>query len=103
GAGLGFDIGRQALELLGAHDQRRQIEAEGELDFAGIVLPRISLAIRTVAPNDQARVDQHSKVTTKRRCRHTVRAPGELMVRREDYEMILTCERRLRMEGQQRV
>ena len=73
-------LNAQRARSLGADDERSQVEAEGELDFAGIVLPRITLAIWAVAPNDQSRVDQDSEMTPQRRRRHAVRPATELIV-----------------------
>ena len=64
---------RQALELLGAHDQRREVETEGELDLPSPALSRVALAIRAVAPNDQPCVHQRRKLPPQGRCRHAVR------------------------------
>ena len=60
------------------------------------------LAVRAVAPNDEAAVDQDRQVPPQRRRRHAVGAQGKLLVRWED-DQALAAQRRLGMKAQQRV
>ena len=84
------------LEFLGARDERREIEAEGELDLPAPALSRIALAVRAVAANDEA------ASTRAARCRRNVDGGmpcarrRELIVGREDDQVVLSCQRRSR-------
>ncbi len=56
-----------AAKLGRARDKRHQIEAESLRDLAVVVLARIALAIRTVAPDDDAALDEVRQMPPERR------------------------------------
>ena len=72
------------LELLGARHQRAEIETERHFDRPAPPFAGEALAVRAVAPNDEAAIDQGRQMPPQRRRRHAVGAQSELLVRRED-------------------
>ena len=71
---------RQVFELLGACDDRRQIEAIGLLHLPSPALARIALAVWAVAANDQPAVDQDGQMAAQRGWRHAIGAGHQLLV-----------------------
>src|SRR5690606_6548804 len=60
------------LELSGPGHDRRQVEAVGLLDLAFIALARKTLAVRTVAADDETAFYEDCKMPAQGRCRHSV-------------------------------
>ena len=92
----------QGVELLGARHQRAEFETERHFDGTAPPFTGEALAIRAVAPNDEATVDQGRQMPPQRRRRHAVGAQGELLVGGKDGQAI-AAQRGLRMKAQQRV
>ena len=92
----------ERFKFLGARDQRRKIESEGDLNLPCPILARIAFAIGAVSPHDQSSIDQDGEVTPERRRRHAVRAQAELAVGRKDHE-VFAREHGFWMKRQQRI
>ena len=93
---------REALELGRTRDQGREIEAKGLRERTVTALAGVALAVGTVPADDDAGVDEERQVTSQCRLRHAVRPQRELLVRRED-DQIVSRQHSLGVKGQEGV
>jgi hypothetical protein len=77
---IGAHFFRYALELGGAGDERGEIKAEGVGERAASALTGVALSVGTVPADDDAGVDEESKVPAHGRGGHAMSAQGELLV-----------------------
>ena len=99
---LGADFFGPGFEFVGAGYERAEVETEGQLDVASPAFAGVALAVGAVAADHQAAIDQRRQMPPQRRRRHAMRPQRQLLVGREDDE-VLAGQRGLRVEAQQRV
>src|SRR5208337_3261084 len=99
---LGLHRLRKRLELGRARNQGREIEAKGLRERTVAALAGVALAVGTVPADDDAGIDEGRQVTAECRLGHPVRPQGELLVRREDDE-IVSRQHGLGVKGEERV
>ena len=83
---LGSHLLGEVLDLAGARDEWRQVEAEGVLYRPALPSPGEALAVGGVATDDQPCVDERGEMPAQRRRRHAMGANGEFPVGREHHD-----------------
>ncbi|MBB4184755.1 hypothetical protein GGE07_001381 [Sinorhizobium terangae] len=94
--GGGFKFGR-------ACDERREIEAKSFADGTAVASPGVALAVRAVAPKDQACFDERCEVAPQGRSGHAMRSKRKLGIGRKNDKAGVPGQFRAGIKAEQRV